>query len=292
MKSNLAYRGLWLAASAGLVLLLLWLDQNRGGPASLLSRCNLLLSRDAAPAADILLVGSSRSGTALDPIAMQGMLANAQPAAPLTVERITLGQNPLRSSHALLQNYLEIRGAPQAIVLEIMFMTERSIDRLEQRGFDLPPEQYVFRRDVNLMSFAQLLSLPAVAMPFSESESAIKRWQYRLRGVALRAGALLYQFLRRPAETWSLSICDRAAWTREPEWPANFAFSYGSFVPDAPPRALIASLAAAMAEMAVETVAATLAIGRADGPALRLRFCGALPRGRNDTAQLDARHGR
>lgn len=252
MKRSIAYRALWLAGSAGLVLLLLWLDQARGGPASPLSRCNLLLSRDASPAADVLLLGSSRTGAALDPLAMQAMFALALPGTAPTVDRIALGRNPLRSSHALLDNYLELRGAPRVLVLEIMFMTERSIDRLAERGFDLPPEQYVFRRDANLMTFAQLIKLPSVAMPFSERETVPNRWRYRLRGVALRAGALLYQFLRRPAESWHLSTCDKDAWTREPEWPANFAFSYGSFTPDAPPGVLVESLAATMAGMAAQ----------------------------------------
>jgi hypothetical protein len=250
MRGALITRALWLAATAALVVGLLWLDQNRGGPASTLSRCNLLLSRSGLPPADVLLIGSSRSGVALDPVAMEEMLAYALADAPPKVERIALGQSPLRASHALLENYLQTRGAPRVLVLEIMFTTQRSMDRLSKRSLSLPPERYVFQRDLNLMSFRQILSLPAVAMPFTEAEGSIKRWQFRLRGATLRAGALVYEFLRRPTESWRQSGCDRDAWTREPQWPANFAFSHGDFHPDAPPGEVIEALEAVMADMA------------------------------------------
>ena len=248
MKRSLIYRGLWLAATAALVFALLLLDHYRGGPASMLSRCNLLLSRSELPAADVLIVGSSRSGTALDPIAMQEMLAHAFAGASPKVERFAMGHNPIRASLALLENYLEARGAPQVIVLEIMFLTRRSVDRLAQRAFDISPERYIFRRDLNLMTFEQILRMPSVAMPFSEGEGLINRWRFRLRGVVLRAGALVYQFLRRPTEAWELSACDRDAWTRESAWPTDFAFSYGDFKPDAPPGEVIEALEAVMAE--------------------------------------------
>lgn len=243
-------RALWLAATVALVLALLWLDQHRGGPASTLSRCNLSLSRSGLAPADVLIIGSSRSGAALDPVAMQEMLAYALADAPPRVERTALGHNPLRISHALLENYLRTRGAPRVIVLEVMFMTRRSVERLAKRGSRLPPERYIFRRDLNLMTFGQILRLPSVAMPFTEGEGPIKRWQFRLRGTVLRAGALAYQFLRRPTDSWQRPACDRGAWIREPEWPADFAFSYGDFHPDASPGKTIEALEAVMADMA------------------------------------------
>jgi hypothetical protein len=138
------------------------------------------------------------------------------------------------------------------IALEIMFMTERSVDRLAQRGIAVPPDEYIFRRDINLMTFEQILRLPSVAMPFSEDEGLVNRWRFRLRGMVLRAGALAYQFLRRPAESWQLAACDQAAFTREPTWPADFSFSYGDSVPDAAPSEMIANLEAIMTERAAE----------------------------------------
>ena len=265
MKRSLIHRSVWLAGTAGLVIALLWLDQNRGGPATMLSRCNLLLSRSESPAADVLIVGSSRSGTALDPVAMQDMLAHSFDAASPKVERITLGLNPLRASHALLENYLEARGAPRVIALEIMFLTRRSVERLAQRGFVISPEQYIFRRDINLMTFEQILKLPSVAMPYSEGEGLLNRWRFRMRGVVLRAGALVYQFLRHPGEVWELSACDRDAWTREPAWPVDFSFSYGDYKPDAAPGELIETLHTVMAEVAPDRVLKPWQSGTAEG---------------------------
>jgi hypothetical protein len=249
MNAGLVNRVVWLAATVTLVLGLHWLDQHRGGPASMLSRCNLALSRSGLPAADILIIGSSRSGAALDPVAMQDMLGYALPYAPPKVERIALGHNPLRASHALLENYLEARGAPRVIVLEIMLMTQRSVDRLATQGLNVEPEHYLFQRDLNLMTFGQILSMPSIAMPFTEDEGWIKRWQFRLRGAVQRAGALAYQFLRRPTESWRNLACDREAFTREPEWPADFAFSYGDFHAELPPGQTIGALEAIIADM-------------------------------------------
>lgn len=250
MKAGLIQRVLWLAATAGLLSALFWLDQHRGGPATMLSRCNLALSRSGAPAADVLIIGSSRSGVALDPIAMQEMLAHASARDAPTVDRLALGRSPLRASLALLENYLEARGAPRVIALEIMFMTQRSIDRLADSGIVLPPERYVFRRDLNLMSFAQILRTPAVAMPFSEDEGTLNLWRFRVRGVLLRAGALLYQFLRQPTGDWGTGACDKDALTREPSWPGDFAFSYGDVSSGAPPKEMIEMLEAAMTDVA------------------------------------------
>jgi hypothetical protein len=197
-----------------------------------------------------LIIGSSRSGTALDPVAMQDMLAYEISGDAPTAERIALGHSPLRASLALLDNYLRKRGEPRVIVLEVMFMTPRSIDRLNQRDLGLPAEQYVFRRDINVMTFGQILGLPSVAMPYTEIEGLVNRWRFRLRGTVLRAGALVYQFLRRPGERWRLEDCDDAARTREPEWPADFAFSYGDFEPHAAPEEVIKDIEFLMAEIA------------------------------------------
>lgn len=265
VNHSLIQRGVWLAATASLLLALHWLDQNRGGPASMLSRCNLFLSRSDSPAADVLIVGSSRSGAALDPVAMQEMLAHSLPGAPPNVDRIALGHNPLRAGVALLQDYLVARGTPQVIVLEIMFMTERSVDRLAQSQPSAVPEQYIFRRDVNLMTFEQIFRLPSVAMPYSEKEGSLNRWRFRMRGLVLRAGALVYQFLRRPFETWHFSECDRRDWTREPTWPADFAFSYGDFEADAPPGELIETLEGVMAELAPQRALKPWQAGVAQG---------------------------
>jgi hypothetical protein len=250
MNAQPLQRGLWLAATAGLLLTLYWLDQSRGGPASMLSRCNYLLSETPRPPADVLIIGSSRSGVALDPLAIENMLAQTTSGPGPTVERLALGHNPLRLNHALLENYLASRGTPGTLVLELTFMTERSVDRLAGRGLAISPEQYIFRRDLNLMSFEQILQMPAVAMPYSEAEGVLNLWRFRLRGVALRAGALIYQFLRRPIESWQLDACEREDWTQEPAWPADFAFSYGDYTVDSTPDEAIQTLEKLMADRA------------------------------------------
>lgn len=214
-----------------------------------MARCNLLLSRASEPAADVLLVGSSRSGVALDPVVMERLLT-AEFQGTVRVDRLSFGHNPLRAMSGLMESYLEARGSPGIVVLEIMFMTERSIDRLAGRGLALAPEDYLYRRDVNLLDFEQLLTQPAVAMSFTTGESVFNLWSQRLRGVVLRVGALIYQTLRDPMLEWNLSGCTHEAWTRESVWPPDFAFSYGEFEPDIELAGLVEALEAEVARQA------------------------------------------
>jgi hypothetical protein len=165
---------------------------------------------------------------AFDPVAIQNVL-RAETGRDVTVERIAIGNMTLRLSEALLATYLERRGAPKIVILETAFMTQRTIKRLEPAADGKPPEHYLLARDLNLMTFAQLVAQPAVAMPFTEPEARQILWHIRLRAAILRAGALVYQFAKVPFEDWSLDACDRNEFTRESTWPADFAFSYGDY---------------------------------------------------------------
>lgn len=214
-----------------------------------MGRCNLLLSRASEPATDVLVIGSSRAGVALDPVVMAGLLTD-ELGGSVRVDRLAIGHSPLRAMNGLMENYLETRGPPRIVLLEIMLTTERGINRLARRGHVLAPEDYLYRRDVNLLDFGQLLGQEAVAMPFTTPESVFNVWRARLQGVVLRAGALIYQSLRDPMLGWEVADCDREAWTREPVWPPDFAFSYGDFEPEGTLAELVEALQAEVAGLA------------------------------------------
>lgn len=235
LTRGLATSLIGLIATSALLLGLLWLDQKRGGPATLLSRCNLLLTRSHMPSADVLVVGSSRTGTAIDPVAMQSMLTTSSSGAEHTVERLAIVKNPLRLTYPLVENYLTNRGIPQVIVLELMFQTKRSFDRLLQQQPGIQPEHYLYRRDLNLMTFRQILNIPSIAMPFTEKEGWLNLWHLRLRGVVLRTGALAYQFLQNPFGDWRLDHCDHNAWKYENPGISEFAFILGDADASQPP---------------------------------------------------------
>jgi hypothetical protein len=220
-----------MIALVGLAFLLgfiAWLDSARGGPATALSRCNLALARAEMPAADVLLIGSSRSGVAFDPVAIQNVLQH-ETGRDLSVERIAIGNITLRVSEALFETYLQRRGAPKILVLEATFMTPRTVKRLASAARGQPSEHYLLARDLNLMTFAQLMGQPAVAMPYTEPETTLEKWRLRLRGVISRAGALVYLFAKSPVDGWSASDCSRTDFTREPTWPEDFSFAFGDY---------------------------------------------------------------
>lgn len=214
----------WVATALGLVAGLLVLDASRGGPATPLSQCNLALSRADRPPADVLVVGSSRTGTAIDHVALADLLAASGRVERPTVERLAVARSPLRATTGLLETYLAERGRPSVVVFELSFLTERTIDRIEALGPVGTADDVLLRRDANLLRYRQLVSLPAATEASVEALGG--RWHGALRSVVLRSGALAYQFGRRPGDWGGLDHCDVATWTRESTWPADFAFSW------------------------------------------------------------------
>ncbi|MEM7092783.1 MAG: hypothetical protein AAF567_07265 [Actinomycetota bacterium] len=221
MRSRLA----WIITATALVAGLLWLDANRAGPTTELSQCNLALTRAERPAADVLIAGSSRTGLAIDPVAMEGMLTAAGLDEP-TVDRLALGRNTLRVTGALVDNYLTNRGAPEAIVLELSFMTPRTLERIEAIAGSTPAEVYLYRRDLNLIDYGQIASAPAVALPYTEAEGPLARTRFALEGVVTRSGALTYQLASEAGDELTVDECSKDTWTRESTWPSDFAFSW------------------------------------------------------------------
>lgn len=250
-----AQRLAWIVVTAGLLAALLALDAHRGGPATPLSRCNLALTRSSDVAADVLVVGSSRTGTVIDPVAMESMIGAEPGFERPTIERIALARNPLRPNVALLENYLALRGRPKIIIFEITFLTARTIERIDDLTSGLAAEAFLFRRDVNLMRYHQILTMPSVAMPYTEQETVVNRLRYALRGTVLRSGALAYQLAHEPGNRFSIDDCDVETWTRESTWPTGFAFSWNETDEIGRPADRIESL---LAELAAGAATRTL----------------------------------
>ena len=237
---------------------LLVLDTNRGGPASRVSQCAFALARADVPPANILFVGSSRTGFVLDPLAIQSILRK-NGLSDVTVERLVIAPATMRVSHALLETYLERRGAPDLLLFEATVMTPRSVRQIEWRANGALSEHFLLSRDANLMTYRQLLTQPAIAMPYTEPETTVSLWKFRLRSAVQRTGALVYQFAKAPFQSWSFEDCDHEDITYDPAWPENFSFAYGDFEPEGTPSDLIKNLRAEIEKQ-------SLAIDEKEGP--------------------------
>lgn len=240
MNQSVVARFSIVGAVIALVVAIGWLDQNRAGPVTRMSGCNLALTRSSAPPADVLLVGSSRLGAALDPV-MMGQILSRESGNQLRVERLAIGNNPLRTMAGLSQSYLDRRGAPRVIVLEVMTMSQRSMALRRDQG-TASPEDARYKADANLLEFHEILGQQAVAMPFTTPETRIYLWSQKARGVLLRSGALLYQFLRDPTDGWDLDACEERDFTREPSWREDLAFALAEYDVNAPVDEVIANL--------------------------------------------------
>lgn len=216
-------KAVWLATAVAVIGVLLVADSTRTGPAVTLTRCNYAIADSDEPAADVLVMGSSRTGFAFDPVAMTGMFQAAN--RDIDVDRIVFAGSPLRVNAAVLDNYLNNRGNPDVVVFEVNFLTQRTVDRIEVQALDVP-EDFLYRRDVNLMNYRQILTTNAVARPFSApSESIVNKTRLTVEGMALRSGALAYELFTKPTGFDAADICDKEALTRDDRWRDGFAFA-------------------------------------------------------------------
>lgn len=190
-----------------------------------MSRCNLANTRIEEPAADVLIMGSSRTGVALDHLSMTEMFEAA--GSDLTADRVVITSNPLRTHVGLLENYISNRGAPDVLAFEISFLVERTLDRIDARGSIGLPEDVIYRRDINLLTYGQILETSAaVARPFTEEESPSGRARLIAEGFARRSGALIYELAAPSEQGFTLEGCTRETVTREPGWPEALAFTW------------------------------------------------------------------
>lgn len=212
---------------AGTFTLLWTLDKTRAGPISDLEKCNFLLATSKNEPADILIVGSSRIAVAIDPVAMQDMLHARYPHLLPTVERIVIPISPLRPTKALFERYVETRGAPKILVYDIPFLTARAVKNLELNHKKPDAEDYIFTRDMGLLSFNQIINMSSIAMPFSREENIPTQIHLVLRGLLLRSSMLIFEFFQRPLRDWTLDSCNVQAWrVGGMSWPVDFEFSY------------------------------------------------------------------
>lgn len=232
-----------------LSVLLLVLDRTRAGPLSDLEKCALLLSIASVNAADVLVVGSSRTAVAVDPVAMQDMLRADTQNLSLDVERIAIPVNPIRPNMALLERYIENRGAPKVVIYEPSFLSQRSVKNLEENHGKKDAEDYIFTRDMGILTYRQIINLSSVAMPFSDNENIFTHIHLIVRGILMRSGMLIYEFFHRPFRDWKLANCSVEDWRKGGMvWSDDFEFSYAHSRHSSTSEEVLGSLATTLEE--------------------------------------------
>ncbi|WP_299850564.1 hypothetical protein [uncultured Roseovarius sp.] len=98
-----------------------------------LVRCAYELAELDAPAADVLFIGSSRYGRGFDPGYMRQQIKK-ETGKDLVIERVAMTFPRITQLRPPVENYLEHRGAPEIVFLQLMynFKPER------QRQWDIP----------------------------------------------------------------------------------------------------------------------------------------------------------
>lgn len=86
--------------------------------------CTFGLAESSSPAANILFMGNSRSGAAIDAGYIEDQI-NTKSQVYRTVERLALTDNDYPAMRILTERYLKSRGAPDTVILQIIHETSK-----------------------------------------------------------------------------------------------------------------------------------------------------------------------
>ncbi len=118
------------------------------------AECAFKLAALDAPAPDVLFLGASRSGRAVDPRYMMDRIeAHSGQSVSIELLALTNTTSPFMPQlQLLLKRYLEQRGAPEHVVLELVYQ----FDPDKQRASDLP---IITDRLFKFASFMELVEI-------------------------------------------------------------------------------------------------------------------------------------
>jgi hypothetical protein len=128
--------------------------------------CSYALAEMDRPTPDVLLIGNSRTGAAIDPVYVTGKVRE-QTGKEIAIERITL-TGPLLPQFALImQEYARNRGIPQQVFLQLIY----NRDPVEQRKVDAP---LFGLRDIAYGNLADMVAVQHAAQ-LNEYDTAMPR---------------------------------------------------------------------------------------------------------------------
>lgn len=129
--------------------------------------CAYDLARLDRPAPDLLFLGNSRTGAAIDPVYVARRIDGRGRNRP-TVERIAMTSPDTAAATVLARTYLSHRGAPDVVVLQLMY--ERDLDDLRKIGTPIHAP-----RSIAYGGLADLYHVQASAR-LSPVEHGLPRW--------------------------------------------------------------------------------------------------------------------
>ncbi len=121
------------------------------------SACVYTLAEHDAAAADVLFVGTSRTGRGIDAGYIQKHLASEY-GKPLTVERISLSSSNAPQFRPVLRRYVAERGAPKLVFLQLLYNFKPENERTADMPVN-PPRNVAFASVSELMEIRRTAQL-------------------------------------------------------------------------------------------------------------------------------------
>lgn len=208
VRTPLLVRVAWLCVVAAIPAALAWANRHAGGVVPAEVSCAFAASRTDDPPADVVLFGSSRTGTALDPRAIEGMLNARADTSPVTVDRLNITGPDMLATMSLLERYLESRGAPRVVVAEVML-------KLKQRK--RPPRRSLYgRRHFSLLPYEHLFRYRDLV---HDGDPGLDAGLAKFHYAYARTVALVHGLARDPlGRHWDSSRCSAGDRTRNGVW--------------------------------------------------------------------------
>lgn len=152
-------------AAAGMAGLAYAGDQAQTFDVNVAFHCSYAVARDEAPPAEILLLGNSQAGAAIDPVHLGRLL---DPSDPVRVEKMAIVRSDIVSLRMLVDEYVAKRGVPKLVLFQPIF--QRSTVSGAPRGIPVHSRDHLgFQSWENLISIRET----AVANP---TESFMPEW--------------------------------------------------------------------------------------------------------------------
>lgn len=158
-------------------------------------RCVAWQARVQEPAADVLFIGTSRTGAGIDPAYIASALSDKR-GENLAVDRLITWRSDMVHLNLMARDYLDNRGAPKVVVIELTYLPMAERGRQDLHALELEPRSYQFASSRQLSGLVSDLN-GSDGLSFTKGEMAF------VAGFASNkfAGSF-YHFIRQPLGLW------------------------------------------------------------------------------------------
>lgn len=165
--------------------------------------------------ANVLFIGSSRTGAAVDPVYIESLLED-RAGKETSVYKINSTGPDLIFYNMMARDYLERAGAPEHVYIELMYAIKKTSEFYETHK-NRPLIPYLSTKGIMLGDVSDYTAL-LVTEPFDESSKVIfRKYKNPAQFLASKSNSAFYHFIRHPVSSYGdwRDCQDTDSWRRK-----------------------------------------------------------------------------